>query len=124
MTRLFGLAADGLVLLHLGFILFVVLGGLLVLRWPRLAWLHVPCALWGVLIEVFGWICPLTPLENRLRALGGGSGYSGGFVDHYVTPLVYPPGLTRGLQMVLAGAIVAVNIVVYGLVVVRGRRSG
>ena len=84
------LLADLLVLFHATFVLFVVAGGLLVLKWPRLAWLHIPCALWGVLIEFGGWICPLTPLENTLRQRAGEAGYSGGFVEHYVLHVLYP----------------------------------
>ena len=87
--------ADLVLVVHLGFVLFVVLGGLLVVRWPWLAWLHVPAAVWGVLIEFMGWICPLTPLENSFRVAGGGAGYSGGFIEHYIRPILYPAGLTR-----------------------------
>ena len=85
------LAADLIVLLHLLFILFAAAGGLLVLRWPRLAWLHLPCAAWGVLIEATGGICPLTPLEQQLRLAGGDPGYSGSFIERYLLPLIYPP---------------------------------
>jgi hypothetical protein len=109
----FGLLADITVLLHLGFVLFVVAGGLLVLRWRRLAWVHVPCALWGALIELAGWVCPLTPLELWLRARAGEAGYGGGFVEHYVLPVLYPGALTRNLQVALGIAVLAVNAVVY-----------
>lgn len=105
--------ADAVLVLHLGFILFVVLGGLVVLRAPRLAWLHLPAVVWGACIEVFGWICPLTPLENRLRALGGEDGYAGGFIEHYLTALIYPAGLTRNLQFLLGMLVVAINLAVY-----------
>jgi hypothetical protein len=111
-------AADAVVLLHLGFILFVALGGLLVLRWPRLVWAHLPAVVWGALIELTGWICPLTPFENRLRAAAGGSAYTGGFVEHYIVPIVYPAGLTRGIQLGLAVAVVVVNLVFYGALVI------
>jgi hypothetical protein len=114
--------ADLLVVLHLAFIGFVCLGGLLALRWPRLAWAHLPCALWGVLIEFTGWICPLTPLENRWRVQGGLAGYDDGFIAHYLLPLVYPPGLTPTVQWVLGGIVVLANVVVYTLVVRRRRR--
>ena len=107
------IAADLLVGLHLLFVLFVVLGGLLVLRWPRLAWLHLPVACWGALIEFTGWICPLTPLENDLRRAGGQAGYDGGFIDHYLMPVLYPEGLTRNWSLVLGAAVVAINIAVY-----------
>jgi hypothetical protein len=117
------LAADAVVLFHLGFILFVVLGGLLALKWPKAVWVHMPAAVWGAFIEFSGWICPLTPLENRLRAAGGSPGFSGGFIDHYVMPVVYPAGLTRGLQVVLGVAVVAVNAGVYGVLLVRRLRQ-
>lgn len=105
--------ADAIVVLHFGFLLFVVLGGLVVLRWPRLAWLHVPAAIWGVLIEFFGWICPLTPLENHFRALGGQAGYSGGFIQHYIVSVLYPDQLTRGTQLMLGALVLALNAIVY-----------
>jgi hypothetical protein len=116
--------ADAVSVVHLAFVLFVVLGGLLVLKWPRLAWLHVPTAVWGVLIEYTGWICPLTPLENSLRARGGEAGYSGGFIEHYVQPVLYPAGLTRGTQIVLGSLALLVNLTAYGVVVARKSRSG
>jgi hypothetical protein len=109
------IAADAVVAVHLLFIVFVVLGGLLVLRWPRAAWVHLPCAIWGFLIEVFGWICPLTPLENWLRARAGGGGYSGGFTESYVLPLVYPGELTRGIQLALAAGVVVINVTIYSI---------
>ena len=116
--------ADLVLVVHLAFVLFVVLGGLLVLKWPRLAWLHVPTAVWGVLIEYTGWICPLTPLENSLRARGGEAGYSGGFIEHYIQPLLYPAGLTRGTQIVLGSLALLVNLTAYGVVIARRSRSG
>jgi len=106
--------ADLVVVIHLGFVLFVVLGGLLVLRWTKLAWLHLPAAIWGVLIEFFGWICPLTPLENHWRQLGGQAGYQGGFVQHYIVSLLYPDQLTRGIQILLGALVLAFNAFVYG----------
>ncbi len=114
--------ADVVLVLHLCFVLFVVLGGLLVLKRPRLAWLHVPAAVWGVLIEFAGWICPLTPLENVLRRAGGGPGYAGGFIDHYVTTLIYPAGLTRGIQVLLGVFALVVNVAIYVVLVRRLRR--
>jgi hypothetical protein len=115
--------ADAVLMLHLAFILFVVLGGILVLRWPKLAWLHLPAAFWGAAIEFLGWICPLTPLEKWLRAQGGEPGYSGGFISHYLLPFIYPAGLTRGMQLALGSFVVAVNLTVYLLLWRRTRRA-
>lgn len=115
----YAIAADLVFLLHLGFIVFVALGGLLVLRWPRVAFAHLPCAVWGVAIEFGGWICPLTPLEWRLRALAGEAVVAGGFIERYLWPLVYPAELTRETQLLLGGAVIGVNLVVYGLVLRR-----
>ena len=114
--------ADLVLVVHLAFVVFVVLGGLLVLRWPRVAWLHVPAAVWGVLIEYTGWICPLTPLENSFRARGGEAGYSGGFIEHYIQPLLYPAGLTRSTQVVLGSLALVLNLTAYAIVVSRMRR--
>ena len=110
------LLADLLVLIHLGFVVFVVLGGFLVLRWPRLVWLHLPTAAWGAFIEFAGWVCPLTPWENQLRRAGGEAGYAGGFVEHYLMPVLYPAGLSRGVQIALGVVVIGVNLVAYGLV--------
>ena len=106
--------ADVVLIAHLAFVLFVVLGGLLVLRWPRLAWLHLPAAIWGVLIEYSGWICPLTPLENSFRTRGGEAGYAGGFIQHYIQPVLYPSGLTRSTQIVLGSLLLILNLTAYG----------
>ena len=105
--------ADAVLVVHLGFVLFVVLGGFLVLRWPWLAWAHIPAAGWGALIEFAGWICPLTPLEQRLRVLAGEDGYQGGFIEHYVTAWIYPAGLTRTTQLVLGATVLVVNVAIY-----------
>jgi hypothetical protein len=110
---IYRLLADAVLLLHLAFIVFVILGGLVVLRHPRLAWLHLPTVLWGMLTEYTGWPCPLTPLENTLRQLGGVPPYTGSFIDHYLTSLIYPPGLTREMQIVLGTFVLLVNTVVY-----------
>ena len=120
---LYGLLADLVLVAHLAFVGFVVLGGFLVLRWRRLAWIHVPVALWGAAIVVTGFTCPLTPLENRLQQLGGRAGYQGGFIEHYVTAALYPDGLTRQAQLVLGAAVLALNLVVYWRVVARSRRQ-
>jgi hypothetical protein len=114
--------ADLVLVVHLAFVLFVVLGGLLVLRWPRVAWLHVPAAIWGVLIEYTGWICPLTPLENSFRMRGGEAGYSGGFIEHYIQPLLYPAGLTRSTQVVLGSLALVLNLTAYAILVSQMRR--
>ena len=116
------MGADAIVALHFAFVLFVVLGASLVLRWPRVAWFHVPAVIWGALVEFTGWICPLTPLENRLRRSAGETGYQGDFIAHYVLPVLYPNGLTRRDQLVLGGAALAINIAIYTLVFVRHRR--
>jgi nitrate reductase gamma subunit len=115
--------ADLVLVVHFAFVLFVVLGGLFVLRWPWVALLHIPAATWGILIEYSGWICPLTPLENSFRRLGGQAGYSGGFIQHYIQPVLYPAGLTRGMQMVLGSLVLLVNLTAYGMVIVRRRAS-
>lgn len=117
-------AADLLIGLHLCFILFVAVGGLLALRWPRLVWAHLPAAIWGASIALGGWICPLTPLENSLRRSAGEAGYTGGFIEHYLVPLVYPQGLTREMQIGMGIAILAVNALAYGALIVRHRRAG
>ena len=107
------LLADAVAALHLLFIIFVVAGAALLWRWPRLAWLHLPAALWGAFVEFSGTICPLTPLENRLREMAGAQGYGGGFVEHYLLPLIYPQALTREVQILLGVAVVAVNVLLY-----------
>jgi uncharacterized membrane protein YhhN len=111
------MAADLVVLLHFLFVLFVVLGGILVLRWPKLAYVHLPVALYGGLIEFLGWVCPLTPLEKRLRESAGLQGYEGGFVEHYILPVMYPAGLTRGVQLALGALVILINLAIYALVV-------
>ena len=107
--------ADALVAVHLLFVVFVVAGGFLLVRWPKLVWLHLPAAAWGAYIEFTGKVCPLTPLENRLRILGGGDAYSGDFVERYLLPVLYPENLTLPIQWVLGGAVIGVNLLAYGL---------
>ena len=119
---LYRLLADLVVLVHFGFVLFVVFGGLLALRWPRAAWFHLPAAVWGAGIEFLAGICPLTPLENHLRRLGGEAGYTGGFVEHYLLPVLYPSGLTRGVQLVLGILVVVFNVAVYAWTYRRSRQ--
>jgi hypothetical protein len=111
---IFSLAANALVLIHLGFILFVVLGGFLLLRWPRMVWIHLPAVIWGALVEINNWICPLTPWEQQLRQAAGSSGYQGGFVEHYLLPVIYPEGITDKIQLVLGLAVILINLVFYG----------
>lgn len=116
------LLADATVAIHVGFVVFVVLGGLLALRWPRLIWVHLPAAAWGVWIEVSGAICPLTPLENWLRQRGGEETYGVTFVERYLLPILYPTSLTREIQWVLAGTVVVINLAVYAFVLKRRTR--
>ena len=111
--------ADLIVGVHLVFVLFVVLGGILVLWHRWMAYVHLPAAVWGVWIEVSGWVCPLTPLEVKYRTLGGEAGYEGGFIDHYLLPLLYPARLTRDHQIWLGILVGALNLAVYGFVVWR-----
>ena len=111
--------ADLLVVVHLAFVAFVVAGGVLVLRWPRLAVVHIPAALWGVWIELSGGICPLTPWEKALRQRGGGEAYAGDFIDHYILPVLYPSGLTRSIQLWLGLGVLAVNLGLYAAVIRR-----
>ena len=106
------LLADLVLVLHAAFILFVVVGGLLVLRFQRLAWLHLPCVAWGILVELFGWTCPLTPLENQLRQRTTETG----FVEHYLAPLIYPAGLTPVIQYLLALFVLLINLGIYTIV--------
>ena len=113
MANSYGLLADLVVIVHMGFVLFVVLGGVSVLWWPRLAWMHLPAVLWGIGIEWRGAVCPLTPLETWLRTQTGGTGYSGDFIQQYLLPTLYPAGLTREIQIVLGAAALGINIGVY-----------
>jgi hypothetical protein len=121
---LYRLAADAVVAFHFAFVTFVVLGGILVWRWPRVAWVHLPVALWGALIEVTGLICPLTPLEKWLRLQAGLASYPGGFIAHHMTPLLYPAGLTRGTQLLLGAFVVILNLAVYSRWLGRRRSVG
>lgn len=118
------LAADLVLVVHLGFILFVVFGGFLALRRRWVAWIHLPVAAYGAAIELVGWVCPLTPLENRLRRAAGQEAYEGGFIEHYLVPLIYPSGLTPGLQLALGAGVVLINAAVYWLVFRRPSPSG
>ena len=108
-----GVLADLVLLAHAAFILFAAGGALLLRRFPRVAWLHLPAVVWGVGIEWSGGVCPLTPLEVWLRRRAGASGYQGDFIEHYVTALIYPAGLTRGMQIALGAGLLLVNVLLY-----------
>lgn len=110
---MYPLLADLVLIIHLGFVVFVLCGGLLVLRWRWIAWLHLPAAVWGVVVEFTGWICPLTPLENWLREQGGGIGDEHDFIARYLLPILYPEQLTQDIQWLLGTVVIAVNAVVY-----------
>ncbi len=118
------LLADLVVLVHLVFILFAIAGGLLVLRWPRVAWLHLPAVIWGIYLEATGRTCPLTPLENRLRRSAGSSGYEGGFVEHHLLPVIYPVALTSDTQLFLAALLFLVNLALYAVACWLARSRG
>ena len=120
---LYRLTADLVVLIHFGFICFVVLGGFMALKWKWIIFLHIPCALLGILIEFYGWICPLTPLEQHFQKLGEEAGYSGGFIDHYIMSIIYPAGLTREMQLILGTLVVLINVVAYAWVIIRHRKK-
>ena len=120
---IYRLLADLVFLVHLAFVVFVVLGSIAVWRVPKLAWLHLPAAAWGALIEFAGWICPLTPWEQSLRSLAGEQGYSGGFVEHYLVPILYPASLTRDIQIALGLIVLLINGAAYALIVRRFRRE-
>jgi hypothetical protein len=117
------IAADIVLVAHLAFILFIIFGGLFVLRWPWVAWAHVPSWMYGALIEFIGWTCPLTPLEQRLRLRAGEGGYEGSFIEHYLVPIIYPAGYSFELRMVLGTAVVVLNIGVYAWVIWRRNRD-
>ncbi|KUG21852.1 putative membrane protein [hydrocarbon metagenome] len=111
------LLADLIVLAHFLFIVFVICGGLLVIRWPKVAFIHLPAATWGAIVEFFGWICPLTPLENHFRNLAGHTQYSGDFILRYLVPVIYPDTLTSTIQTVLGIAVIVINVFVYTIAI-------
>ena len=117
-----GFLADAVLVLHGLFIVWAAFGALAVWRWPKLAFAHLPALAWAVWIEASGGVCPLTPLENSLRRAAGQTGYSGGFIDHYLGSIIYPEGLTRQTQWLIAGALAAVNLVIYTLIIRRRNR--
>jgi hypothetical protein len=116
---IYSILADIVIAIHFLFIVFVVIGALLVLKWQRIAFIHLAAACWGALIMFQGWICPLTPLENKLRRAAGQSGYDGGFIEHYLLPIIYPTGLTREIQIWLGVGVVLINLVIYSIVLYR-----
>ena len=120
---LYSLAADLVLVVHLAFILFAAFGGLLVLRWRWIVVPHLAAAVWAALIEFAGWICPLTPLENWFRGQAGAAGYEGGFIEHYLLPVIYPGGLTRGVQVALGVLVLVLNLGVYGWILYRIRKG-
>jgi hypothetical protein len=120
----YAIAADLLLVIHLGFVCFVVAGGLLVLKWRRFMLLHLPAVVWGALIEFQGWLCPLTPWEQQLRQAAGQTGYQGSFLGHYLLPVLYPAGLDRDMQLIFGSMVIAINAVVYGWLILRSRKPG
>lgn len=115
------LGAEAVLVAHLGFIVFATLGALLLWRWPRLVWLHLPALAWGLWIELSHGLCPLTAIENALRACAGRSRYAGGFIEHHLLPLIYPSQLLSSHQLVLASLLVLVNLVLYAALVLHRR---
>jgi len=116
---LYRVAADGVLALHLAFVLFALLGGFLVLRRVGLAWLHLPAVAWAAFVEFSGRICPLTPLEGALRQAAGDAGYAGDFLEHYLLAMIYPEGLTHDVQIILGVTVVIVNVAIYALILRR-----
>jgi hypothetical protein len=119
----YNLLADFTVGVHFLFIMFVVCGGLLVIRRPYMAFVHIPAAIWGAAVEIFGWICPLTPLENHFRDLAGETLYSGDFVARYLLPVIYPENLTTTIQHILGGLVIGVNIIIYLIAICKHRKA-
>jgi hypothetical protein len=119
---MYRILAELVLVIHFCFVLFVVLGGLLVLRWPLALWLHLPAVVWGILVQCFFWACPLTPLENWFRQLGGESGYRGGFIEHYISALLYA-NVSREFQVALGLLLIGMNVFIYALVFIRRRRG-
>jgi len=116
--------ADLVLVIHFVFVLFVLFGAFLALYRPRFAFFHIPAVIWGTFVEIMGWICPLTPLENRLRRLGGESPYHGDFIERYLLPVLYPEALTRKTQIVLGLIAISVNLAIYGFLIFRRQRAG
>jgi drug/metabolite transporter superfamily protein YnfA len=113
----YSLLANAIVLTHFLFIAFVIFGGFLVICWPRVAFVHLPAAVWGAVVEIFGWICPLTPLENHFRMLSNENSYSGDFIARYLIPIIYPENLTTTIQQSLGCLVIVVNIILYTIAI-------
>lgn len=120
---MYNLLADLTVLAHFLFIVFVICGGLLVIRWPKTAFIHLPAAAWGAIVEFFGWICPLTPLENHFRNLAGYNQYSGDFILRYLIPVIYPENLTTTIQTFLGILVIIINVFVYIIAIRKHRQT-
>jgi hypothetical protein len=120
---IYRIAADLVLVTHFAFIVLVVAGGIVVFRYAWFAWIHIPAASWGAFVELTGRICPLTIFENFLRVRAGQEGYVNSFIEHYILPVIYPAGLTRHVQLVLAGLVVAVNIIIYAKILMRNRAT-
>jgi len=116
---LYQISADFIVLLHFTFIVFVLGGGILVIKWRWIIWLHIPAVIWGALISFFGWICPLTPIENMLRQAGKGEGYLTGFIEHYLVPVIYPSGLDRRMYIAMGIFVLVFNLPIYALLIAK-----
>ena len=118
---IYSFLADLLVVFHLVFILYVIAGALLIFKWAKTLWLHLPSCFWGMTVEFTGWTCPLTPWEIQLRRLAGEEGYSGSFIEHYLIPIIYPSGLNREIQMLLGSTVLIVNLSLYTLILIKRR---
>ena len=119
---IYSFLADLLVGFHLVFILYVIAGALLIIKWPKTLWLHLPSCFWGINVEFTGWICPLTPWEIQLRRLAGEEGYTGSFIEQYLIPIIYPSGLNREIQMLMGSTVLIVNFSLYTLILIKRRK--
>ena len=120
---IYSFLADLLVVFHLVFILYVIAGAMLIFKWPKMLWIHLPSCFWGMTVEFTGWICPLTPWEIQLRRLAGEEGYTRSFIEHYLIPIIYPSGLTREIQMLLGGIVLIINLSLYTLILIIRRKK-
>lgn len=122
-VNVYNILANVIVVAHFLFIIFVVCGGLLVIRWPKIAFLHLPATVWGAVVEFSGWICPLTPLENHFRSLAGNDLYEGDFIVRYLIPIIYPDNLTINIQIFLGILVIVVNVIFYSIAILKYRRA-